>query len=136
MLMFLHGEYVIWAVPLFSLLTRQVVFIWMFRSWDEKSILYKYTISRYSCKYDSGNRPVFMSLSLYDIPDMNGNDRIYLVARRWTFSIWSISDTDCDDQTCVQYANWLFTTDFLLEQGAFSHYGWPMKIFLCNQAFC
>ena len=31
-------------------------------------------------------------------------------------------------------------TDFLprsyTDQGAFSHYGYPMKIFLCNQAFC
>ena len=59
------------------------------------------------CQYDNGNKLVFKSLSLYDVPDMNGRDEMYLLAWRWTFTTCRISDTDCGDQTCVKYDNWL-----------------------------
>ena len=32
-------------------------------------------MSRYSCQYDNGNKPVLISLSLYDVSDMNGRDK-------------------------------------------------------------
>jgi hypothetical protein len=61
MLMYLHREYIM----LFELFRcfpwthDKLIFIWMFRSWDETSIFYRYTISKSSCQYDSHgtNRP-------------------------------------------------------------------------------